>query len=106
MNPQMVMDLVHVKLPNTDAYSSIRGVYGGVGLTIVISLIYLLKKDKRTGLGFLTMLWGFYALSRMITIINEGPLGDFGNKWLNIEGMLFLCAMLLLIFYKPTPKRA
>lgn len=105
-SPQMVMDLVQVKLPNTDAYSSIRGVYGGVGLTIVISLIYLLIKDKRAGLGFLTMLWGFYALSRMITIVNEGPLGDFGSKWLNIEGILFLCAMVLLIFYKPTTKAA
>lgn len=106
LNPQMVMDLVQVKLPNTDAYSSIRGVYGGVGLTIVISLIYLLIKDKRAGLGFLTMLWGLYALSRMITIVQEGPLGDFGTKWLNIEGILFLSAMLLLIFYKPAPKTA
>lgn len=104
-SPQMVMDLVQVSLPNNDAFSSIRGVYGGVGLTIVISLIYLLLKDKRAGLAFLTMLWGFYALSRIITIISEGPLGSFGSRWLNIEGILFLCSMVLLIFYKPQATR-
>ena len=41
-NPQSVMDLVQVQLPNTDAYSSIRGIYGGVGLVIITQLIYLL----------------------------------------------------------------
>lgn len=101
-SPQMVMDLVQVKLPNNDAYSSIRGVYGGVGLTIVISLIYLLVKDKKIALVFLTMLWGFYALSRVITLIHEGPLGDFGNKWLNIESFLFACSLGLMLLY---PKR-
>ncbi len=101
-SPQMVMDLVQVKLPNNDAYSSIRGVYGGVGLTIVISLVYLLVKDKKAGLVFLTMLWGFYALSRVITLIHEGPLGDFGSKWLNIESFLFACSLGLMLVY---PKR-
>jgi hypothetical protein len=33
VSPQAVMDLVKVNLGNTDAISSIRGVYGGVGLT-------------------------------------------------------------------------
>ena len=47
-NPQAVMDLVSVKLNNTDAYSSIRGVYGGVGVTIFISLLYTMFK-KLTG---------------------------------------------------------
>ena len=37
--PQSVMDLVQVRLENSDAFSSIRGVYGGVGLTIFIFLI-------------------------------------------------------------------
>lgn len=40
-NPQATMDLVRVSLTNNDAISSIRGIYGGVGLTIVISLGYL-----------------------------------------------------------------
>ena len=43
LNPQSVMDLVSVKLTNTDAYSSIRGIYGGVGMTLVISLLYLIR---------------------------------------------------------------
>jgi hypothetical protein len=45
VNPQSVMDLVQVKLANNDAYSSIRGVYGGAGMTLVIALIYLAFKD-------------------------------------------------------------
>jgi nitrate reductase gamma subunit len=43
-DPQSVMDLVDVQLGNTDALSSIRGVYGGVGITICLSILYLLIK--------------------------------------------------------------
>lgn len=100
-NPQSVMDLVGVKLPNTDAFSSIRGVYGGVGLTLSISIVYLLIKQLRHGLVFLTMLWGFYAISRLITIAMEGSLGAFGTQWLTIETIFCLMALLLLALYKP-----
>jgi nitrate reductase gamma subunit len=41
ISPQYVMDLVSVKLENTDAISSIRGIYGGVGITICALLAYL-----------------------------------------------------------------
>ncbi|MBK0404332.1 DUF4345 domain-containing protein [Adhaeribacter sp. BT258] len=91
-SPQAVMDLVQVKLENTDAYSSIRGVYGGVGMTLVISLIYLMLKEPRKGLAFLMLLWGFYAFSRTITIFAEGSLGAFGTQWLVIEAAFFLIA--------------
>lgn len=96
VSPQAVMDLVHVTLPNNDAYSSIRGVYGGVGLTIVISLIYMAVKDAGKGLAFLSMLWGFYALSRLMTMASEGALGDFGKQWLTIESVLCLLSLTLL----------
>lgn len=96
-NPQSVMDLVQIYLPNTDAYSSIRGIYGGVGLTICISLIYLLKKNVQEGLAFLSILWGMYALSRILTIFIEGSLGDFGTQWLTIESILFILGISLLI---------
>jgi hypothetical protein len=102
-NPQSVMDLVSVQLNNTDAFSSIRGVYGGVGLTLFISLIYLMWKNARMGLAFLCMLWGFYALSRTITIFSEGALGSFGNQWLLIESVFFVMAVSLFIFYKRSP---
>ncbi|MFD1142383.1 DUF4345 domain-containing protein [Larkinella insperata] len=95
-DPQSVMDLVHVKLTNTDAFSSIRGVYGGVGLTIFISLLYLMVKDVNKGLAFLSLLWGFYALSRAITIFAEGALGDFGRQWIVTESVLFTLAVALL----------
>jgi len=95
-NPQSVMDLVHVQLNNTDAFSSIRGVYGGVGLTIFISLLYLMVKDVNKGLAFLSLLWGFYALSRAITIFAEGALGDFGRQWIVTESVLFVLAVTLL----------
>jgi hypothetical protein len=97
-NPQAVMDLVQVNLPNTDAYSSIRGVYGGVGLTIFLTLIYLMIKDQTKGLVFASMLWGFYAMSRLITIFKEGNLGAFGNQWLTIESILCITALTLLSF--------
>jgi hypothetical protein len=99
-NPQSVMDLVQVRLTNNDAFSSIRGVYGGVGLTLVISLVYLMLKDVRKGLAFLCLLWGSYALSRTITIFSEGSLGAFGRQWLLIETLFFVIAASLLFFKK------
>ncbi|MDJ1483327.1 DUF4345 domain-containing protein [Cytophagaceae bacterium YF14B1] len=102
VNPQSVMDLVQVNLPNTDAFSSIRGVYGGVGLTIFISLLYLMRKDIHMGLIFLSMLWGFYVLSRLMTIFSEGSLGAFGTQWLCIESILFGVSVILLFLHKRT----
>jgi len=95
-NPQSVMDLVGVKLTNTDAFSSIRGVYGGVGLALFITLLYLMFRNITNGLTFLTLLWGFYALSRVVTIFSEGSLGQFGMRWLWIESLLCLMAVVLL----------
>ena len=95
-NPQSVMDLVGVKLTNPDAFSSIRGVYGGVGATLVISLLYLMLWDVPKGLAFLSLLWGFYALSRLITVFAEGALGAFGQQWLLIESICCLMALGLL----------
>lgn len=100
VNPQSVMDLVAVKLTNNDAYSSIRGIYGGVGLTIVISLLYLIRNNMKYALLFLSLLWGFYAASRLITIVVEGPLGAFGNQWIITESVLCGIAVLLLESYK------
>ena len=97
-DPQAVMDLVNVKLTNNDAYSSIRGVYGGVGLTIFITLAYLGFRDQTKGLLFAAILWGLYAVSRIVTIFREGPLGDFGNQWLTIESGLCIAALVLLSF--------
>ncbi len=97
-NPQSVMDLVLVKLNNTDAYSSIRGVYGGVGLCITIHLIYLLINNIKLALGLLCMLWGLYAISRAITILVEGPLGSFGTQWIITESIFFIIAFVLFIY--------
>ncbi|KAB7732584.1 DUF4345 domain-containing protein [Rudanella paleaurantiibacter] len=95
-NPQDVMSLVGVHLPNPDAYSSIRGVYGGAGLTIALWLVYLAARQPRQGLVFVAILCGLYALSRLITQLTEGPLGDFGYQWMLIEGTLCGLALLLL----------
>lgn len=94
-SPQMVMDLVQVNLNNNDALSSIRGVYGGVGFTVIITLIYLLVKDINKALLFLTLFWGAYAISRILTIIIDGKLGAFGNQWLVIEIVFFVIALTL-----------
>lgn len=96
-NPQAVMDLVNVSLPNNDAISSIRGIYGGVGLTVVISLLYLAFTDVKKGLIFLSMFWGLYAFSRLITIMVDGGLGAFGNQWLLVESVFCLLSLTLLV---------
>jgi hypothetical protein len=99
-NPQAVMDLVAVKLDNNDAFSSIRGVYGGVGVTLFIALLYTMRKNIQESLGLLVILWGLYALSRIITIFNEGELGNFGFQWLTIESFFCAIAVSLLALYK------
>ncbi len=105
-NPQSVMDLVQVQLPNTDAYSSIRGIYGGVGLVIITQLIYLLIKDRKKALAFLSLFWGAYAVSRLITIAAEGALGAFGSQWLMIESVFCVLSVVLYTLYrKPQPAR-
>lgn len=97
MDPKAVMQLVNVTLPNNDAISSIRGVYGGVGLTIVLLLVRCAIGDLKLGLLFLSFLWGLYAMSRLITSMNEGPLGAFGSQWLMIESIFFSISLLLWI---------
>lgn len=89
------MSMVGTNLPNTDAISSIRGIYGGVGLVISIQLIYLLFKNVSKGLLFLILFWGAYAISRLIIMIVDGPLGDFGTNWIVIESVFCLIAILL-----------
>ncbi|GCC50048.1 DUF4345 domain-containing protein [Chryseotalea sanaruensis] len=97
-SPQAVMDLVNVKLGNNDALSSIRGVYGGVGVTLVIVILYLTFYQLNKGLAFISIFWGSYALSRVITLLVDGNLGEFGNTWLAIETIFCLIGLSLLIF--------
>lgn len=94
-SPQAVMDLVQTPLPNTDAMSSIRGIYGGVGLSIIIGLIYLWRTNLRLALGYLSIFWALYAISRMITAAIDGPLGAFGTQWLYTESFFALLGLLL-----------
>ncbi|PSL07721.1 DUF4345 domain-containing protein [Cecembia rubra] len=96
-SPQQVMDMVQVNLNNTDAISSIRGVYGGVGISISSMLIFLLFKKHEWAFGFLVMFWGSYAISRVLTILLEGNLGDFGSNWLMIESFLFIVGAGILL---------
>lgn len=98
LSPQATMDLVQVKLENNDAISSIRGVYGGVGMAIVSGLVFLFYKHRQYALAFLVVFWGAYAISRLITIFADGALGAFGNQWIVIESVLCLTGLLLLVF--------
>lgn len=92
VSPQSTMDLVHVTLENTDAISSIRGVYGGVGLTIAATVVVLTRNALDKALLFLGVFWGMYALSRTLTIIVDGSLGDFGTNWLMMETLFSFTA--------------
>ncbi|MGB0403952.1 MAG: DUF4345 domain-containing protein [Salibacteraceae bacterium] len=99
-NPQATMDLVSTTLANNDAISSIRGIYGGVGLVIITTLVYLLIADTKKGLLFLALFWGSYAASRIITIVADGPLGEFGSNWLIIESTFSILAFGLFFLNK------
>lgn len=96
-SPQAVMDLVAVQLTNNDALSSIRGAYGGVGLALFISLLFLLKNHLSEALLFLWILWSLYAISRFTTIYIDGSLGDFGTQWLMIESIFSVTALTLWV---------
>jgi hypothetical protein len=100
VDPQKVMDLVQVNLGNNDALSSIRGVYGGVGCSLAFLLLFLLRFNKNMALGFLSMIWGSYALSRIITIFADGPLGSFGTQWMFTEVFLFMASLFLFLVRK------
>lgn len=104
-DPHAVMALVGVTLPNTDSISSIRGVYGGVGIAIVALLIRSLLTDVVAALRFLSLFWGAYAVSRLITILSDGPLGAFGTQWLTIETVFCLIALILLMQNKRLRRR-
>jgi uncharacterized membrane protein len=99
-SPQSVMDLVQVKLENTDAMSSIRGVYGGAGIAILMVMIYLWRNNLKQGMLFLSVFWGSYALSRLLTIVVDGALGAFGTQWIITETVLASAA--LLLYFKRT----
>lgn len=96
VDPVGVMALVHTPLDNTDAFSSIRGVFGGVGLMLAATMVWIFRRDRTAGVGFLALFWGNYALCRALTIAMDGPLGDFGNRWIGIESTL---AVLALVVY-------
>ncbi len=96
-NPNLIMAMVDVELSNTDSVSSIRGVYGSVGLTLIAMFAYLTRTNLGAVLFFLTLFWGLYALSRIITEFVDGPLGDFGNNWIRIESAFCFSGALLLL---------
>jgi len=104
INPQATMDLISTSLDNTDAISSIRGIYGGVGLVITVSLIYLLTTDPFKALIFLACFWYAYAMFRLITIWVDGPLGDFGSQWLVIESSMSLIAVAFIFYLRKKDK--
>lgn len=101
ISPQATMDLVGTPLPNNDALSSIRGVYG-VGVSIVLLLGYLFKNNVSKGLQFLGIFWALYAVSRIITILVDGPLGDFGTQWLTIEIVFSIISFVMFYFTSKT----
>ena len=105
-SPQAVMDLVATKLPNNDAISSIRGVYGGVGLTFVLCMLYTLKRNRTESLALLGVFWGLYAISRILTILADGSLGAFGNQWQLKESVLCILSITLLALHGRRAKQA
>lgn len=105
-NPRAIMALVHEKLTNTDSISSIRGVYGSVGLFVVSVLGYLWSAGLTITLRFLSIFWFLYAASRLLTWAVDGPLGSFGMQWLTIELFLGISCLMLSYLVKTKPASA
>lgn len=99
-NPVAVMKLVEVELSNNDALSSIRGAYGGVGFFLVGLSLIISIRNLQYGLLFFTVFWLMYALSRVLTIWLNGPLGAFGNTWLKIELTFGLLSGVLYLLHR------
>jgi hypothetical protein len=59
-----------------------------------------LIKDYDGGLLFLSLFWGAYAISRLITIFVDGSLGTFGNQWIITETTFCVIAIGLLLASK------
>jgi len=97
VDPRGVMALVHTPLTNTDAFSSIRGVFGGVGFMLAAAMVWIFRRDRTAGVGFLALFWGNYALCRALTIVMDGPLGDFGNQWIGIETTLAVLSTVVYV---------
>ncbi len=66
-----------------------------IGVSAVIAF-----KNPERGTLFFTMFWLLYALSRIITIWANGPLGEFGNNWLKIELSFGLFALVLYLLHR------
>jgi hypothetical protein len=64
----------------------------------VILLIYLAFFHTTKGLSFLSLFWGSYAVSRIITWFADGALGEFGTNWLVIESVMCVIGLVLLAF--------
>jgi len=97
VDPKAVMAFVGVELHNNDALSSIRGVYGGVGIFLVVVSVIISVKNLQNGLLFFTTFWWMYAISRILTLWIDGPLGEFGGTWLKIELTFGLLALVLYL---------
>lgn len=96
-DPRAVMAMVNTPLDNTDALSSVRGVFGGVGITLAAIMVWVFRRDRTTAMGFIALFWGNYALCRALTIAMDGPLGAFGSQWIMIEATLAGCAALVYV---------
>lgn len=94
-SPREVMALVGEQLTNTDSISSIRGIYGGVGIFIVVVLGFLWRIGLKLVLQFLAIFWLLYGASRIVTWIIDGPLGTFGRQWLIIELLLGVSCLMV-----------
>jgi hypothetical protein len=61
-NPQSVMDLVQVTLPNNDAFSSIRGIYGGSRFGFIYRIAILVENRYYKSPSFFGNALGFLCL--------------------------------------------
>jgi len=96
LNPQSIMDNVHVTLGNASALNSIRAMYGGVNLFFGIYLIFAAFKNQRTGLTLVLLYTGGFVVGRIFSLFAEGNPSAFIIQWLCTESVLAVLSILLL----------
>jgi hypothetical protein len=105
LNPQMMMREPGIVLSSTNHLHVVRAAYGGAYLGIAALFLSgaLQRLDVRAALGAVVLIFGGFALGRLVSIAADGMPVPLYVGVLSAE--LFFAACAVLALRKPTPPR-
>lgn len=95
--PQEIMGFVDVQLNNPSAMNSIRAYYGGVNLFFGLFLLLGSWKFKREGLILVILYTIGFVVGRSFSLSVDGAANEFVQRWLMIEAVSLVIAILLYV---------